>query len=67
MNEIGKIEISASVKDGTVGDPVFVLPEDYRRSYEFAILQATSVARTICKIVVRANGEVVVEEIIEIP
>lgn len=66
-NEIGEYELALAIKDGTIGLPVFILPEDFRRDYDVRILQATNIARTIHKVWVKSNGEVIIEEEILIP
>jgi hypothetical protein len=66
VNEIGKIEVAAIVKNGTVGDPVFVLPVGYRPSHVVRFVQATT-STQLAIVEVRTNGEVVIIREITLP
>jgi hypothetical protein len=59
LNEIGKIEISAAVKNGTIGDPVWILPVDYRRPYDVRFVQATT-STSLSIVEVKSTGQVII-------
>lgn len=66
LRDDGDTEIVAAIQSGTIGAAAWILPEDYRKPYDFRILQATDAAATIVKILVKSTGEVIVEEVMVI-